>query len=199
MRIFAVGCEYEPIDGWTGVLPAITAPKNYKDTKKIAAYIDNAVEELRMGKAATDPVVGSIVKAVIIDENEKVIHEGGGALAGAGALMALSARKNGIIFGLKLRRMVRLMALDFALNDGEIPTKAQWAVNLDPKFQYNRGLNPHTSQGGFIDPVSVLFGSSDTDLHAVARRTGYADKAPDNALDMATFALKLGGLLGLGG
>ena len=80
--------------------------------------------------------------------------------------------------------------LDLALRDGELPTKAQWAIDPNPKFTWPQD---------FIDPVSVLFGSSDMDLGAIARRVGYDLQDLDSALGLAKFALALGGLLGLGG
>lgn len=198
--MLAVGCEYAPVDNWAAVLPEPVAPSNYKKAEAIGAYIEKQLAKLRDGGAAVHPVVGAVSHAVILDEDKKVIYDEEGEHVGACALLKLSEHldlvspeRGSPIFGLKLQRMLRLMALDLAMTEGEIPTKAQWAVGLDPRVRYNQH---------FIDPISVLFGSSDTDPWAVARRTGYvfqAGQGLDTALGMAEFALALGGLLGLGG
>jgi hypothetical protein len=192
--ILAVGCEYEPVDGWESIMPAIKAPSNYKKPEAIAGYLDKRLAELRGGKAAVDPVVGSISRAVVVSEKGKVIHDG----SGADALITISEKLKEeqdykFVFGIKLHRMIKLMAVELALRDGELPSGAQWAVDLDQRFGYN---------WHYIDPISVLFGSSDMDVMAVARRTDYvfkSGKGADTAVGMAKFALALGGLLGLGG
>ena len=198
--ILAVGCEYAPVVNWADILSAPVAPSNYKKPEAIDGYIEKQLAKLRGGEAAVHPVVGAIVRAVIINGDKQVVYQDEGEHVGACALLLLtghlaqtSPEIGPPIFGLKLQRMLRLMALDLAMTKGEIPTKAQWAVGLDPRVRYNQHV---------IDPISVLFGSSDTDPWAVARRTGYVfqeGQGLDTALGMAEFALALGGLLGLGG
>ena len=194
--IYAIGCEYAPVDGWEGIMPAIKAPSNYKKAEAIAGYIDKRLAELRDGKAAADPVVGSISRAVVIDGIGKAIHDG----SGPDVLVALSEKlaedkDTRVVFGLRLHRMLRLMAVELALRDGALPTNAQWAVvALHPEITHN--------WRHIVDPIGVLFGASDMDVMAVARRTDYDFKrgeGADTAIGLAKFALALGGLLGLGG
>jgi hypothetical protein len=199
--IYYIGCEFAPVPNWRDILPPILAPSNYKDQGKIAAYIATKEAELEQGKAATQALTGSISRVLVIGSDEKqspeTLHDfnvsgtpgppGSKALEfileHSGALVKPSRLQEVVISGVDIRRAVRLMALDYISANGSLPLALHWALGMDPKFRYNR-------IPGFIDPVSILFGSSAEDTEAAGRRFGLPVIA-GNAESLALFAFHM--------
>lgn len=215
---FYIGCELNAVPNWEEILPPISAPSNYKDPKKIAAYIADRRDKLEQGEAAEGSLTGVVERAVVImpgkkgdkvgpDMDEELTENGqpkvvfdvtggpigttvlNGILAEAGADTNREALKNIVIFGCNIHRNVRLMAIDY-INCGEVlPFNLHWAVDFDPEFKYN-------CIPGFVDPVSVLFGSSSTDAVAAGKRFGLPVD-PNDAQSMALLAFHLARRLGM--
>jgi hypothetical protein len=206
------------VPNWEEILPPISAPSNYKDPKKIAAYIAERRDKLEQGEAAEGSLTGTVMRAVVItpgkkgdkvalDADEeltengqpKVIHDTtgrlvssevlNGILAECGADTHPEALKNIVIIGCNIHRNLRLMALDYIAVEEALPFSLHWAVDFDPNFKYNR-------VPGFVDPVSILFGSSSTDPVAAGKRFGIPVD-PSDAQSMALLAFHLAKRLGM--
>ncbi len=189
-----LGFEFAPVEGWEHIMPSPQAPSNYKDPVKIQAYVEKAIDKLRDGKAAIDPLCGTIKRAVVLrvvkKEIEKVLdtadngEEPGTQLCchfGKGMLSVL--RDVGVLAGYKIHRAMRLAVIEAIAAGWPVSREELWMLDADPDFRYNR-------MPGYVDPVSLIFGSSDVDLIAVARRMGL-QPPKDDAESMATFAVAL--------
>ena len=196
MNVRYVGFEFAPVEGWEEILPAPKAPSNWKDPAKIEAHIERKLEELRDGKAGTEPLSGSVsyVHVLAVKEKSKDCKPGTGLdVEGhhVGAefydwfCKSLPARRPTLV-GLKIRRAMRLIALDVISTGGSVADMG-WALEFNPQHPYNE----------YIDPLSVLFGSSDTDIAGACRRFGLPAEDPGDAVAMALLAARFGKLLGL--
>lgn len=195
-----LGFEFAPIEGWETVMPAPTAPSNYKDEAKKAAYVAKEIEKLRNGKAAIDPLCGAVRKAVVLgakgkDKKVDVLYETDPRDPAASLLAFLAQhvgdrmqKGNVSYFGHKIHRAARLVAIEM-MAKGTLTFADHWLVELNDTFRYNRFP-------GFIDPVSVIFGSSDTDTDAACRRLGLTYEPGARALVSAQFAYDLAMKLG---
>lgn len=199
--VYYVGFRFVPVENWEGILPTPKAPSNWKDPAKIEAYVQQKLIELRDGKAATEPLSGGVAGIVVLaDKKKKPVFEiHNNPHAGSEfyswfcgrAQMPTCAPFKPTLIGIKIHRAARLIALDVIGLTGMAPGMLQWAIDLDPEYRYNRSP-------GFIDPLSVLFGSSDTDLLGACRRLGIAELVDrNNATSMALTSRRLGKLLGL--
>jgi hypothetical protein len=175
-----IGCTIKPVGNWQSILPAPTAPANYKDQKKIDAYIQAKLQELMSTGAATHPLSGSIDEAVVLSGADEVLKFKNGVelldkLAEATELTAF--------VGYKIYRNLRLAATEYIVAKGHLPVTLHWIY--DPKAY---GLHA-TPSHAYFDPVSTIFGTSDEDKIdplGVARRLGIeADLS--NALGLAWF------------
>jgi hypothetical protein len=206
MKNLYLGFEFAPLQNWQDILPAPKAPINYKDPVKIQAYIDARLVELEQGKAATELLSGRVSRAVVLGRTTESgdltklldimdMHAGHRTLQFITEFDGCTGSEQLGLFGYRIHRATRLMALD-AMFDAKDVSLAycwaayRWALDLDYDFRY--GQMP-----GYIDPVSVLFGSSDADLPAVCRRTGLPlVTEQSDAEEMATFAFGLAHKMG---
>jgi len=215
---FYVGCELNAVPNWEEILPPISAPSNYKDPVKIAAYIAERRDKLAGGEAAEGPLTGMVTRAVVITPGQKgdkvgpdldeeltengqpkVIHDTTGRLVSSAVLNGILAEcgadthpealKNVVVIGCNIRRNLQLMALDYIAIEGTLPFALHWAVDFDPEFKYNR-------VPGFIDPISILFGSSSVDPVAAGKRFGLPVD-PADAQSLALLAFHLSKRLGM--
>lgn len=196
-----LGFEFAPIEGWEHILPAPKAPSNYKDKAKISAYIAKEVEKLRDGKAATDPLSGSLSRVVILGNKggkvEKLLDAtGNGPQSVSHQLTEFlgphmdtpEKRYATTLFGHKIHKAMRLCGIELISDNSSIVPADRWLFEIDPEFRYGR-------IPGYVDPVSTIFGSSDTDLIGVSKRLKLK-KPKDDAESMAELALMLAARLG---
>jgi len=222
---FYIGCEIEAVPNWRDILPPVTAPANYKNPEKIAAYIADMTDKLEFGDAAKGSLSGMISRAVLITpgaagdpaapdtpelltENgqPKIVLDTSGPGAGPEALEYMMSAaevhtvtdlENLAIFGIDIRRNARLMALQYIHTGHSLPYHLHWAVDFEADFGYNR-------VPGFVDPLHVLFGrasdwrgkESARDPIAAGLRLGLPVD-PEDAESMAVFAFQLLARLGL--
>ena len=184
-------------------MPAPKAPSNYKDPAKIQAYIAKEIEKLRDGKAATEMLCGSVKRAVVLGTKDASgeIHKLLDAVdtleeSVADQLGSFIANEHGerikngqlTLFGHQIHRAMHLCVVDLVADGGRLAFASHWMLGNDPAFGYNR-------MPGYVDPVSLIFGSSDVDLMGVAMRMRMP--APqENAEWKAEFARTLAGTLG---
>ena len=203
MNLF-LGFEFAPIDGWEAVMPAPQAPSNYKDPVKITAYIDKEIEKLRNGKAATEPLCGSLRRAVVIDAAGKdgrirPQFDSGTATNAGVQLIEFLLRHGGAnrvwpttlkLFGYKIHRAMQLCAIEI-MTTRPLTAGEQWLVGQSEHASCNKCAGP------FIDPVSIIFGSSDVNIAAAAKRLQLAVPPDDaNAAAYAEFSCALAKAMG---
>lgn len=95
------------------------------------------------------------------------------------------------LFGLGIRRALRVAALDWLHGEGHLPMALWWTLEADRDFRYNQ-------LPGFIDPVSLLFGSSSIPPTVAAFRFGLPPVDQADALSCAEFTYALvGSALGM--
>ena len=200
MNICYVGFGFAPVENWAEILPMPKAPSNWKDPAKIQAHIEQKLVELGSGKAATEPLSGSIaaVHVLSVDDKGKPVKEFEHAGAHAGLefytwLRDKAPTRN--LAGFKVHQAMRFMALDVISDLGTLPDDLAWAMDFraalnDPDFR-------HSWQANCIDPLSVLFGSSGTDLAGACRRLNIEVPHDESASALALAALRMGKKLGL--
>lgn len=178
-----IGCTLKPVENWQAILPAPQAPANYKDEKKIAAYVQAKLAELMEHGAATHPLSGSINEAVILNTfgGEDKVETFKDAVSLLDAFKAIDIT---LFTGYKIYRNLRLAVTEYIVATGSLPGELLWI--LDPRA-YGRHS---TAEKAYYDPVSTIFGTSDEDKidpEGVARRLGIeADLS--NALGLARFS-----------
>jgi hypothetical protein len=177
-----LGFTFAPVPNWDVIMP-IKAPSNYKKPEAIAKYIAERKAELAGGKAATDALVGQVLRVAYFDdvEEDERLCEGDDVPDLFNELM-LKSEQGVTIVGYRIHRALKLMALTNAihadaLGDGNKIKVAhiKWIDEM-----YNR-------YKGFVDPVSLLFGTTDIDLNAVAMRCGVKVN-PDDPRNLLEFA-----------
>ena len=198
MNLF-LGFEFAPVEGWENILPAPKAPSNYKDAAKIKAYIAKEIQKLADGKAAADVLSGALSRAVVLGEKDGKITklldavEDGGAQRVSHKLTEFLATtiNTGVttLWGYKINKALRLCGIDLMSDSGRLVKGDHWLLGFSSDFRY--GQSP-----GYVDPVSVIFGTSDTDIFGIVKRLKL--KRPrDDAEAMAEFAYALTSKLGL--
>jgi len=157
------GFKFAPIPNWDSIV-TIKAPRNYKDPMIIANYVAKRKAEMETGEAAVGLLTGSVVqiawarddefagiKTVEGDDVLKVFHE---------LLMAPTGLTP--VAGYRIHRALKILSLQNAGSD-EPPLTVEDIRTIDDR--YNR-------PSGFIDPVSLMFGTTDIDFYSVAARCG---------------------------
>ncbi len=198
-----LGFEFAPVEGWENIMPSPQAPSNYKDPAKIQAYVEKAIDKLRDGKASIDPLCGTVSRAVVLGlkDGSGTIHklfdavdteeESAGDRLGSFIASETDDRiEKGLVtlFGYKINRAMRLCAIAMLAGGGQLALESHWVLGHDPEFAYN-------CMPGYVDPVSLIFGSSDVDLVAVSKRLDI-QMPQDDAESRAEFACALAGKLG---
>lgn len=196
MRYYC-GFEFTAVAGWASYVGEVKAPSNYKDAAKIAMYINKRREELEE-TASKHPLAGHIHRAVVIKDGKTVFDEAE-QLTGAKFLEFIfkdsklnvdsTKRDTLLVVGCNMHVAMRMAALDYITVNDQLPFALHWALELDPEFRYNR-------VPGFMDPVSVLAGSSTHGPEAVARKFGLPVNV-DDAESLAVLASQLAARLGL--
>jgi hypothetical protein len=192
-----VGCTFKPIENWQAILPAPQAPSNYKDPVKIQAYIQEKLADLLGGKAATEPLCGAIREATFLFpgassgnllSGTSLGHvEVKGGVEFVAKLCELSGSHT--VVGYKIHKACQLAAIEYMATKGPLPKDAWWMLDADQQRAYGR-------LGGYIDPVSLIFGSSDVDLGGVGRRLNIVFDLV-NPKELAIAAHTMARLLGL--
>lgn len=217
MRLY-IGTALKAVDNWQTIHPPIIAPGNYKKPESIAKYVEEETAKLHAGGAAEKTLTGEIDHAVVLqvgsastekekhyvregvsdsgeianDGDPQVIYQGSGGMElltfimeRTGLLLDAKKRDSLVLVGCKLKKSMRLAALDWMTrrSDTMLPFSMAWAVEMHTggEFTYN-------GVPGYIDPLSVLFGSSRTDVGAAARRLGQPEPDEPDAMSMAHFA-----------
>jgi len=191
------GFEFAPLDDWQSYVGEVRAPSNYKDQAKIADYISRRIDELSRD-AETHPLAGSLSRAVVVKDGDTVFDER--SFVGVKFLEFISkdsgldknpatTKDNLLIVGYKMHTAARLAALEYIAVNGALPFALHWALELDPEFRYNR-------IPGYMDPVSVLSGSSTHGVAAVAKKFGLPVNQ-EEAESLAVVASQLASRLGL--
>jgi len=171
------GFTFAPIPNWVEVMP-IKAPSNYKKAEAIEKYVEERKVVLAGGEAAVNQLTGTVTYIAYREGEDGKIKrlapdEGVNFLFTAMA----ETRKERPVIGYKIHRALKLLCLQSALVGGT-PVPVEYFKHIDDV--YNR-------PGGLIDPVSLLFGTSETDLFAVAARCGTTVN-PDDPGALVEFA-----------
>lgn len=183
-----VGCTLKPVENWQAILPAPTAPVNYKDPKKIDAYVQDKLVELMNGKAATHPLSGSIGDAVMFKgtDSGKNRADAKSGVELIDQLAKIYVPNSVPVCGYKIYRNLRLAATAYLAERGPLPESLRWLY--DP-----RAYGVHTLDTIYFDPVSVIFGTSDEDkidAEGVCRRLDIEANL-NTSLGLAEFACAL--------
>lgn len=164
-----IGCTIKPVDNWQTILPTPKAPSNYKDPKKIDAYIQEKLNDLLSGKAAEHPLVGAIDTAVIMRHAGEMTKQTGGV-----ELIEKLAElytSDDFVCGYKIYRNLRFAMIEYNLTRGILPDSLAWLYD-------SRSYGAPSTGARYFDPVSILFGTSDEDRidpDGVVRRLGLVD------------------------
>ena len=167
-----LGFKFAPVPNWDVIMP-INAPSNYKKQEAIDKYIAERKAKLAGGEAASDRLVGQVVQVAYKYDDEEKLYEGDTVLRLFNTLM--EKNEQGVpIVGYKIHRALKLLALANAIHAD--------ALGKDSKIEvaHFRWIDEmYNKYKGFIDPVSLLFGTTDIDLNAVAMRCGVTVNADD--------------------
>lgn len=179
-----VGFEFEAIPNWDAIMP-VKAPSNYKKPEAIAKYVAERKAELAGGAAAVHLLTGTVKKIAVIDgaaESASVRSFDGDRLDFLKTAIDLTCSGHAVV-GCYVHKAMHLLATMNAIyghtRDGGNSVPVDYFKWIDEC--YNK-------PGGFIDPISLVFGSSDTDLTSAAIRFGVSVN-PDSAAALAEFAM----------
>lgn len=204
MRYY-IGAVLRSTDDWREYIE-ITAPKNYKDPKKIAEYIVTRASELESG-TVTHPLAGCVSSVCILttdkdglDEEKAFQQDGTGCgrmalehiLNHSGLITDPAVERRLHINGCHLSAALRLMAIDYMIANGQLPFGLHWSLEVDKE-----ALGPH-----LVDPARMICGYRgshvpEIPLEKVAKRFGLPPPREDDATDMAVFSYQLCSRLGL--
>lgn len=178
-----LGFEFDALPNWDSLV-TIKAPGNYKKPEAVAKYIEERKAAMAAGEATTELLTG-FVSEIAVREGE----EGDIALIREPAdilkffKVACDATQRGVcVVGYRIHRAMKMLALMNALNNSE-PTQVAMFKWIDDA--YNRFP-------GFIDPVSLMFGTTSIDIYNVAARFGLPVDVSDPValVELAQFMLK---------
>jgi hypothetical protein len=178
-----LGFKFVPVPNWDVIMP-IKAPSNYKKPEAIAKYIAERKAELAGGKAATELLVGQITQIALVDpvEDRDEILEGDDVCDIFKDLIEATTKGISVV-GYRIRRALKIMALLNAIH-----ADALGKENIVPVAHFKWIDEMYNKLGGFIDPVSLLFGTTDIDVNAVAMRCGVKIN-PEDPRALAEFAM----------
>lgn len=157
-----VGFKFAPIPNWDSIM-TIKAPSNYKRQEAIDGYIAKRKAELAAGKAAVDLLTGTVVQVAVREGEAGEINLLEGAEILTFFTKTLTLAGDSAVVGYCIHRAMKILALMYASSGQSPAMPVNFFRAVDDK--YNR-------PGGFIDPVSLLFGTTDIDLYSVAARCG---------------------------
>ena len=182
-----LGFKFAPIPGWDVVMPIIP-PSNYVKQEAKDKYIAKRKAQLAAGDAAYDRLVGTVVQVAIVEAAKGKIVDStlveGDAIADLFDHLMDKSAKGVTIVGYKINRALKLMALMAALREG--------SKGATPVAHFKWIDEAYNKYHGFVDPVSLLFGTTDLDLNAVAMRCGVKVNADDprNLVEFAQVMLR---------
>jgi len=161
-----IGCTIKPVDNWQALLPMPQAPSNWKDQKKITAYVQEKIADLANGKAAQQPLTGAVDRWALMRGIDGKIIEGEGGLALLDQLNEIFIDNNDVVCGYKIYRNLKFAMVEHCAERGPLPEKLMWIYD-------QRSYGTHMIGMRYFDPVSAMFGTSDeekTDIHGVCGR-----------------------------
>ena len=162
-----VGFKFAPIRGWDTIM-TIKAPSNYKKEEAKAKYIAERKEKLAAGEATHDRLVGEVVQIALVDpDNDRDELLEGDDVCDAFRDFVEATTKGISVVGYRIHRAMKLMALTNALHADKLGEK-----NIVPVAHFGWIDQMYNRLGGFVDPVSLLFGTTDIELNDVAVRCG---------------------------
>lgn len=194
MRYYC-GFEFAALDDWQSYVGEVKAPKNYVDPVKKATYINKRLVELAE-TAAQHPLAGSIHRAVVVKDGKTDFDEKGQFVGtkfleyiykDSGWSKSSTAKDSLVIVGCNMHLAARIAAIDYMKVNGSLPFALHWTLEQDSDFRYGR-------VPGFMDPVSVIAGSSTHGPAAVAKVFGLPVDEND-AESLAVLAAQLGARL----
>jgi len=163
------GFKFAPVPNWDSIM-TIKAPSNYKRQEAIDDYIAKRRADLVAGEAATNLLTGSVVQIAVREGEEGEIK----LLEGEDVLTffytAVKAAGDYAVAGYRIHRAMKILALMYA----------QWEQAPAIPVHFYRVIDDvYNKVNGFIDPVSLLFGTTDIDLFSVAARCGVSADVDD--------------------
>jgi len=163
MDIYALGFEFAARTDWASII-TIKPPKNYKKKEAIDKYIAERTAVLEAGGAAEDPLTMIVTRVVAIDcdDNSLVLDTPSPDAFCTWAKKDLRVPAACVLAGNRIFDAFRAIAQGLISTEHDVPA---WLLGLDKKFQY--GEAP-----GYIDPLKLLYGSSDVDPYAVIKSAG---------------------------
>lgn len=163
MNTYALGFEFAARPDWASII-TVTPPKNYKKKEAIEKYIAERTAVLEAGGAAEDPLTMIVTRIVAIDcDDGRVALDVPTASEFCEWVRAdLKLPSNCLLAGSRIFDAFRAIAQALVSDEQDVPG---WLLGLDKKFQY--GAAP-----GYVDPLKLLYGSSDVDPYAVIKSAG---------------------------
>jgi hypothetical protein len=158
----------------------VKAPSNYKKPEAIAKYIEERTAELAGGAAAEHLLVGTVAEIAVIEGDKSRTLKQSNDIADFFKFAVDEATAGRGIIGYKIHKAMRLLAVMNAVRGETFGSSIPMGYFGFLDELYNR---PY----GFIDPVSLWFGSSDIDLTAAATRL-HVSVNPESSLSLAEFA-----------
>lgn len=178
--IFA-GFTFAPIPNWDVVIP-VKAPSNYKKQDAIDKYVKERKEELAGGAAAIHELSGTVAEITVIpeDDGKPTTVKTPNKIAGFFKDAVEMTSHGCAIVGCRIHRAMKLLAIMNAVAGKDLG-------NVVPVGHFGWINEAYNKPGGFIDPISLLFGSSDIDVTSAGIRLGVSVN-PDSSAAMAEFA-----------
>lgn len=170
------GFKFEPVPNWEGIMP-IKAPGNYKKPETIAKYIAERKADMAGGMAAESMLTGMVTEVAMVRDNEQ-IQVISGATECVECLTTFLNEEGGVV-GYRIHRAMKLMVLGRMILDQ--------LISIDTIRQIDEH---HNRRAGFVDPVSLIFGSG-TDVSAVSLRLNIPLNVDMGSAALAEFARSL--------
>jgi len=174
------GFKFAAVPNWDVITP-VKAPSNYKKPEAIAKYIAERMAVLAAGGAATDVLTGFVQQIFVLNTEpagEKLL-EGDAVCDFLAEAVQATEKGNGIV-GYRIHRALKIIALMNAIHGDTLR-------NSVPVAHFKWIDEAYNKYRGFIDPVSLLFGTTDVDLNSVAMRCGVKIN-PEDPKSLAEFA-----------
>ena len=175
------GFTFAPIPNWDAVM-TVKAPSNYKKPEAIAKYIAERKAELAAGAAADNLLTGTVTGIAVIAENDSKpqLLTAPDEIADFFMTAVEETTQGKGVVGYRIHRAMKLLAVVNAVHGNALG-------NSIPVGHFKWIDECHNKVGGFIDPVSLLFGSSDVSITDAAIRLGVSVD-PASAPALAEFA-----------
>ena len=174
-----VGFLFAPIPNWDAIMP-VKAPSNYKKPEAVAKYIEERTAELAGGAASEHALVGTVAEIAVIEDDKSRTLKQPSDIANFFKFAVDAAAVGRGVVGYKIHKAMRLLTVMNA-------TQGETFGSSIPMGYFGLLDKLYNRPYGFIDPVSLLFGSSDIDITAAATRL-HVSVNPESSLSLAEFA-----------